>query len=364
MVNKSKSKKVAPFSIDLSKKECPPNELYGKYTGLVYKKRICVDPNMITILSQSRVVEIDPDHASKIAKSIKVKGWDHRQAPLVVTRDSRYPNEEKYELLAGHHRHKALTKHCNWPVIPIDIVQFENNKSKREFLLRENYTHDLPKKPPNKQDTAKEIEKMVREEHIGKKKSATNKEIRNYLEQTDLPTYGVNIEAIIKEVRKTLPYDGNMVVYNKDSATEKAKELGIAFLGSKNMAISNEFGYVQSNGKMHGNVVKCLQYYIETGEQTVVYMYIKQDPNNNKSLTPKTIGKQRKKMLKDFNDFCGSMNYMVPLYIQAYTDIDVNSVKITKTPIRFGGFLPQDHTKDWNGNYKETGLVDENGAPM
>ena len=366
MVNKSKSKskRLAPFSIDISKKECPPNELYGKYAGLEHKKRICVDPNLITILSQSRVVEIDPDHASKIAKSISAKGWDHRQAPLAVTRDSRYPNEEKYELLAGHHRYKALTEHCDWPVIPVDIVQFENEESKDDFLFEENFTEDNPKKQPNKQDTAKLVLKMIRSGRIGKNKTAENKEIRKYLEQKNLQRYGVPkkwIEDVIKEVRKTLPFDGNMVVYNADSANEKAKELGISFSGSKNLVISNEFGYVQSSGKMHGNVARCLAHNIANGEQTVIYMYVPQNPNNNKSLTPKTIGKKRKKMLKDFNGFA---LYILSLYIQAYTDIDVNSVKITKTPIRFGGFLPQDHTLDENGNYKETGLVDENGAPM
>ena len=46
-------------------------------------------------------------------------------------------------------------------------------------------------------------------------------------------------------------------------------------------------------------------------------------------------------------------------------DMNISTVRDTiKSPFVFGGFLPQNETRNSSGRIKETGLVDEYGNPF
>ena len=335
------------FDVVRSLYESPP--VYPK--GVNHKERVIVKRKNIIRSFQPRNLVLEIGNIAPIKNSYEINGilYDEPvKAGELNTSDS-----SKINLLSGYTR-DAAEEELEWEDTMIDVLEFDTPRIRREFM----YTSNIVKNPRTGNTNADLAKGVVDGINANPPEiENTDIDILAFLDVVAADKTEKQKKAILKLARKLKSPYGNMIPFDGPRANAKLKELGYQYGGQKNKDVQG-IAYARPTGFSKGVFWDSLEIAKKYGGTTyatvTIYGYI-ENPK------PSELEADRKSWLKDFKEMKEKM-----IEICAYgMDMNISTVRDTiKSPFVFGGFLPQNETRNSSGRIKETGLVDEYGNPF
>ena len=326
------------FDVERSLKESPPN--YPD--GVTFKKRIVVNRKNLIRQYQPRNLTLQITNVAPIRTSYEVNGILYDQP-----KDSK-----KLNLLAGYTR-DAAEEELSWDATMVDVLEFDTPRDRRAFM----YTTNIVKNPRTgntNADLAKGVVDALNEGSV----ENDDVDILAFLDVIAADKSEKQKAAILKLARKLKSPYANMVPYDGPRANAKLKELGYQYGGQSNKDVEG-IAYARPTGYSKGVFWDSLEIAKRYGgtkfAPVTIYGYI-ENPK------PSELEADRKSWLEDFKRMEEKMIDVIAFGM----DMNIGEVRMKlQSPFVFGGFLPQDITKNSSGDrIAEIGLVDEFGIPF
>jgi len=314
--------------------------------GIKQNKRLIINTGNLVKDAQIRVLSLNIDNTDEIIKSLKVNDWLYTTPVPVVT-----PTEKgMYRLICGYNRLQALTELGITSMI-VDVVEGSPLRI-HQYSYESNHVRN-PRAANTIQDLVKGVKDAINDDLLVNDDDIV-KSFIDVIAADKLPKIK---KKIFDDFRKAIRRPGDSIkVYNKALVKEEAENLKIQYGGSKNKTITSHLGYITHYGldksimrdgisslfKAKGVINKIMLYAYVDNPDAIGLASQRQDVLDN-------ITKVKKEWIEHYSHMLGKTTKQIE--------------KDLVWPFEFGGFLPQNETKNPKNEGKpmESTLVDVNG---